>query len=204
MASQDHVQQARRAIGNRPQFFTNRPSVKGPAFAKYRSKVARDLACILELNSSVVSWTCSSSPLVTEHGEHLPDFRMQDADGVWWFLDAPDRELPSSPEILMDAAVAQSHLYRLVGSPEIYDGFRLRNAKDLLRYSGHSVSLGDRVRLLSALEEHGSLAFADCLQAIRETQPIAALASMILQGFVEVELDDGLIGPETMVRRIRA
>lgn len=204
MASQDHVQQTRRAIGSRPQFSTNHPSVKGPAFAKFRSRAARDLACILDLNSSVVSWACSSNPLVTEQGEHLPDFRMQDADGVWWFLDAPDRKLPSGPEVLMDTAVAQGHRYRLVGSSEIYDGFRLRNAKDLLRYAGHSVSLGDRVRLLSALDEHGSLSFADCLRAFRETQPVAALASMILQGFVEVDLDEGFIGPETMVRRIRA
>lgn len=42
----------------------------------------------------------------------------------------------------------------------------------------------------------------DCLRAFRETQPVAALASMILQGLVEVELDGELIGPETMVRRI--
>ncbi|WP_201271923.1 hypothetical protein [Sinorhizobium meliloti] len=46
--------------------------------------------------------------------------------------------------------------------------------------------------------------FADCLRVLRETQPVAALASLILQGLVEVELDDALIGPETMVRRIRA
>ena len=42
------------------------------------------------------------------------------------------------------------------------------------------------------------------LGAIRETQPVAALASLILQGFVEVELDEEIIGPETLVRRIRA
>lgn len=204
MASEDHVQQTRRAIGSRAQISTNRPSVKGPAFAKHRSRAARDLACILELNSSVVSWDCSPPPLVTGQGEHFPDFRMQDTDGGCWLLDAPDRELPCSAETLMDAAVAQGQRYRLVGSSEIYDGFRLRNARDLLRYAGHSVSLGDRVRLLSALDEHGSLPFAECLRAIRESQPVAGLASLILQGFVEVELDDGLIGPETMVRRIRA
>ncbi|MGN7802490.1 MULTISPECIES: hypothetical protein [Sinorhizobium/Ensifer group] len=204
MASQYHVQQPRRAIGTRPQFSTNRPSVKGPAFAKYRSKMARDLACILDLNSSVTSWACNPLPLVTGHGEHVPDFWMRDTDGVSWLLDAPDRKLSCNPEVLLDAALAEGRRYRLVDSSEIYDGFRLRNAKDLLRYSGHNASLGDRVRLLSALEEHGSLPFADCLRAIHETQPVAALASLILHGFVEVELDDGLIGPETMVRRIRA
>jgi hypothetical protein len=86
---------------------------------------------------------------------------------------------------------------------EIYDGFRLRNARDLLRYTGHNVPLGDRVRVLAALDENGSLALSELLGAIRETQPVAALASMILRGFLEIELDDALIGPETQVRRIR-
>ncbi|MBD9508003.1 hypothetical protein IB277_14430 [Ensifer sp. ENS07] len=127
---------------------------------------------------------------------------MQDTQGVWWLLDAPDRKVVS-PEELADAAEAQSHRYRQVSSSEVYDGFRLRNAKDLLRYAGHSVPLGDRMRLLSVLDEQGPLSFADCLRAVRETQPVAALASLILQGFLEVELDDAIIGPETMVRRIR-
>lgn len=204
MASQDHIQQAAREGGRAPQFPSSRPSVKGPAFATHRSKVARDLACILDVNPGVVIWSCSPPPLVTGRGEHVPDFRMQDTQGIWWLLDAPDRRALDSPKELLDAAEAQAHRYRQVESWEIYDGFRLRNAKDLLRYAGHNVPLGDRVRLLSALDEHGSLSFADCLRAVRETQPVAALASLILQGFVEVELDEEIIGPETMVRRIRA
>ncbi len=75
-------------------------------------------------------------------------------------------------------------------SSEIYDGYRLQNAKDLLRYVNYSVPLGDRMRVLAILEEQGPLPFGDCLRIIRETQPVAALASMILRGFVEVELDE--------------
>ncbi|MDK1386572.1 hypothetical protein QN224_14270 [Sinorhizobium sp. 8-89] len=129
---------------------------------------------------------------------------MQDTDGHWWMLDAFDRKLPTEAAAIAEAATQLSHRYRVVDRSEIYDGFRLRNAADLLRYAGHNVPLGDRVRLLAVLDEHGSLSFADCLRVLRETQPIAALASLILQGLVEVELDDALIGPETMVRRIRA
>lgn len=203
MAFQDHIQRAARQSRRPIHFFGNRTSVKGPACATHRSKVAYDLACILDLNPDVANWSCSPPPLVTERGEHVPDFRMQDTQGVWWLLDAPDRKARDSLSELADAAEAKAHHYRQVKSTEIYDGFRLRNAKDLLRYAGYTVALGDRVRLLSALDEHGSLSFADCLQAVRETQPVAALASLILQGLVEVELDEVLIGPETMVRRIR-
>jgi hypothetical protein len=129
---------------------------------------------------------------------------MQDTEGGWWMLDAFDRRLPFDADVISDAAAATAHRYRIVDRSEIYDGFRLRNASDLLRYAGHNVPLGDRVRLLSVLDENGPLSFADCLRILRETQPVAGLASLILQGFVEVELDEALIGPETMVRRIRA
>lgn len=85
---------------------------------------------------------------------------------------------------------------------EIYDGPRLKNAKDLLRYANYNVSLGDRLRLLSALDEHGTLTVAESLTAFSETMPVAGLAVMILHGFIEVDLDASLIGPETTVRRI--
>ncbi len=203
MASHDHSRQTAPPADRLPQFSNSRPPVKGPLLATHRSKVARDLACILDLNPDVLAWSCSPPPLRTERGEHLADFQVQDTAGGSWLLDAPDRKAHCSSEELFEAAKTQAIHYRVVPGGEIYDGFRLRNAKDLLRYSGYNVPLGERVRLLSALDEQGPLSFADCLRAMREGQPVAALASMILQGLVEVELDDALIGPETMVRRIR-
>lgn len=164
MASPDHIQRTARDVGRAEQFSSSRPSVKGPAYAKHRSKAARDLACVLDLNPDVIAWSCTPSPLMTRRGEHIPDFRMQDTEGVWWLLDASDRRLSCAPEELADVAEAQCHRYRQVSNSEIYDGFRLRNAKDLLRYAGHNVPLGDRVRLLSALDEQGPLSFADCLR----------------------------------------
>ncbi|WP_234901925.1 hypothetical protein [Agrobacterium rubi] len=44
----------------------------------------------------------------------------------------------------------------------------------------------------------------ECLSAFTETKPIGGLASMILTGFVEVDLDESLIGPGTQVKRISA
>jgi hypothetical protein len=128
---------------------------------------------------------------------------MVDMDGNRWLVDAPDRAFMIEQSELQLAAGAIDHRYRLVSYPEIYDGHLLQNARDLLRYQGHRVPLGDRVRLLSCLDEHGSLTLSECLQIVRETQAVPALASLILQRLLTVELDSALIGPETVVRRIR-
>ncbi|MGJ7038885.1 MULTISPECIES: hypothetical protein [Shinella] len=105
----------------------------------------------------------------------------------------------------IDAAARRLNAsYRLVEREEIYDsGFRLPNARDLLKYARVSVTLADRVRLLGLLDQEGSLPMSDCLGAIRNTEPVAAIASMILHRFIDVELDEAILGPETMVRRIR-
>ncbi|WP_158686947.1 hypothetical protein [Rhizobium leguminosarum] len=135
---------------------------------------------------------------------HVADLQMEDADGSLWLLDTFDRKLPRDHAVISEVASTRQCRYRVVDRSEIYDGFRLRNAKDLLRYAGHNVPLGDRVRLLAGLDEHGPLSLADCLRTVRESQPVATVASLVLQGLLELEIDDALIGPETMVRRIRA
>jgi hypothetical protein len=60
-----------------------------------------------------------------------------------------------------------------------------------------------QIRLLAALDEMGSLTVAESLAAFREGRPTGCLAALILHGFLEIELDDALIGPDTVVRRIR-
>jgi hypothetical protein len=47
------------------------------------------------------------------------------------------------------------------------------------------------------------LTVAECLNAFRETVPTPGLASLILHRFVDVDLDEARIGPETVVRRFR-
>ncbi len=168
----------------------------GPAV--FRTQAARDVACLLDVDQTVSSWQCQ--PLSREgHAEMgTPDFLVIYDDGNQRFLDAPDRQ-PSETtfrERLQDE-------YRQLSHDEVYDGYRLQNARDLLRYGRWRTSLGDRVRLLAALDEHGSLTLAECLGAIQETKPVAGIASLILSGFIEVDLDDALLGPETTVRRIR-
>ncbi|WP_244575405.1 hypothetical protein [Rhizobium sp. 11515TR] len=203
MASQDHIGNTRRLTASSLKVPNLHPSLKSPPVSNFRSKAARDLACILDLNAAVISWNSAPPPLHLAAPKYASDFEMVDSTGVRWMLDAPDRKPVLCSEVLCEAASMLGYRYRQVDSSEIYDGYRLKNARDLLRYSGHNVPLGDRVRLLGALDEEGLLSFADCMRVIRETQPVAALASLILQGLLEIELDDALIGPETMVRRIK-
>ncbi len=201
MPSQDYAKQKRRSPeSSNPIIY--RPQLKGPPRPSFRSNAVRDMASILDLNPSVQSWAGGTTALRAGRTRHIPDFQMEDADGRQWLLDVFDRRNPPDEGVLQAAASVLSVRYRMVDRAEIYDGFRLRNANDLLRYAGHVVPLGDRIRLLSLVGEHGPLSLSDCLRAVRETQPVAAVASLILQGYLEVELDEELIGPETMVRRI--
>lgn len=178
--------------------------LKGPPVVAFRSVAARDLASMLDINPSITAWECGSRQISQGGKRHCADFTVYDGDGTVWLMDAPDRKPKVQGAALDTRARSLGLRYRHVGHSEIYDGFRLRNAKDLLRYGGHEVPLGDRVRLLALLDENGSLTFGECLQAIRESKPVATLASMILHGFVEVDLDDALIGPETRVTRMRS
>lgn len=134
---------------------------------------------------------------------HIVDFAVFTSDGEAALFDAPDRSTRVSVEAVQAAAEATGWKYRRPSADEMYEGHRYRNARDLLRYGDHECSLGDRVRLQAALTEHGSLTLMDCLQMVRESKPMAAVASLILREFLEVDLDEGEIGPETMVRWIR-
>ncbi|CDZ67997.1 Hypothetical protein NGAL_HAMBI2605_62800 [Neorhizobium galegae bv. orientalis] len=180
------------------------PTLKSRGAPSFRSRVARDLGCILDLDPQVENWATRPDPLVIGDELHVADVEAHYLDGTACLIDAPDRVTPVSTDRLKSAAEPRGLRYRLAERREIYSGFRLRNARDLLRYANYSPSLADRLRLLGTLGDQGSLPMADCLRVITGRDPVAVLASMILQGFVDVELDDALLGPETMMRRIRS
>jgi hypothetical protein len=99
-------------------------------------------------------------------------------------------------------AVKTGCKYEVVDRKSVPPG-RLKNAKDLLRYGGYETPLSDRIRLLAALEDNGSLTVAECLPAFQDIKPIAGLASLVLHRFVTMDLDE-IIGPETQVTRFRS
>ncbi|MDR9759427.1 hypothetical protein RJJ37_07240 [Rhizobium redzepovicii] len=179
------------------------PTLKCGSKPIFRSKAARDLACILDTNTDVATWFAPGPALTIGALAHVPDFRIVDRDETVRFVDAPGRvvELPS--EKIEAVAREQGASYRLVSAGELYDGFRVRNARDLLRYAHVHVTLADRLRLLAVLDQEGSLSMADCFGIVRHGEPVATVASLILHGFLEVDLDEALLSPESFVRRIR-
>jgi hypothetical protein len=129
---------------------------------------------------------------------HKPDFLVTYVSGARWLLDACDTD--GDPDVT-DAAASRGLNHRYVGREEREAGYRLRNARDLLRYGNFRCPLGDRIRVMAALDEVGSFTVAEGLGLFREGSPMAGLASLVLQRFLFIELDDALISPDTIVRR---
>jgi hypothetical protein len=177
-------------------------TVKCDGVPVYRSQVARDAACLFDVDAAVSGWRGMPFNLGTDDQPIVPDFLVTNCDGSTTLLDAPDRAPSVDIAVMEVEAERKGARYRLLAHEEVYNGFRLRNAKDLLRYGNQSVPLGDRIRLLAALDDEGSMPLQECLKAFLETKPVAGIAALILQGFVDVDLDEGPIGPNTMVRPI--
>ncbi|WP_426235391.1 hypothetical protein [Pararhizobium sp. DWP1-1-3] len=168
----------------------------------FRTQAARDFACLLDVDPNVDRWTCDGVEVVSGGGSYRTDFLATSSEGKTFLVEV-DEHHPSPPAWLPLAARRAGHEYRPVSAQEFADSIRLQNAKDLLRYGFHRCPLGDRIRLLATLDEMTSLTVAEALSVFREGRPMGCLAALVLQGFLEIDLDAALIGPDTTVRRIR-
>ncbi|MEO9340444.1 hypothetical protein ABFT80_23825 [Mesorhizobium sp. SB112] len=168
----------------------------------FRTALARDLGCLLDVDPNVNSWSCL--PLTLSEGDilHIPDFIVERTDRTV-VADAHGGSDGEMPTLILDLCRQAGFEHEVWSESQIRSGVRLANAQELLRYARWRTPLGDRVRLLAALDENGTMTIAECLPAFRETPPIAGLASLILHRFVEIDLDEARIGPETSVRRTR-
>jgi hypothetical protein len=166
----------------------------------FRSQLARDLGCLLDVEDRVVAWMCLPVEVATSSGVHVPDFMVDYGDGRRIFLDACDEV---GDVVISDAAACSRIHHRFVPRSEIDAGFRLANAKDILRYANFRTPLNDRMRLLAALEEAGSLSIGECMPLFREVQPMTGLSWMLLQRLIAVDLDEQMLGPETALRRFQ-
>lgn len=171
-----------------------------PSF--FGSQLARDLGCLLDVDDDVVAWCCrphGMDDVLIEIGWKgpPPDFMVTYPNGCDIYLHAVEGE--GDPEVT-GAAACRQLWHRFVKSTEIRAGYRLQNATDLLRYANYQAPLGDRIRLLAALEQEGTATVAECLMVFREVSPMAGLSSLILNRFVTVDLDAELIAPHTPVR----
>ncbi|WP_245496997.1 hypothetical protein [Rhizobium ruizarguesonis] len=164
----------------------------------FRSQLARDLGCLLDVDRNVVAWLCLPRQVDADIGLHIFDFLVDYDDGTSVYLDAVDQE--GSPDITEAAAIAGLQ-HRFEFRDRMEDGFRLLNARDLLRYARRRTPLNDRIRMLAALDDAGSLQVSECLGIFREVAPMTAIAWMALHRLIELDLDECMIGPETLVRR---
>lgn len=98
----------------------------------FRSQAARDVGCLLDVDPSVVSWRCMPSSALEL--DHVPDFEVIHDDARVVFVDAHDYELSSHIAALEQAFGRRGASYRRMSRDDVHGGFRLRNAKDLLRY----------------------------------------------------------------------
>lgn len=165
----------------------------------FRDQLARDIACLLDVDDDVLSWSCRSLALSKDGQVYKPDFTVEKAD-LRFAVDGVRDD--GAPDWAKAKSIDAGFPYEAIAASAL-PRIRLKNAKDLLRYARHEAALSDRIRLLAALDEYSSLTVAEALIAFRETKPVAGLASMVLHRFVTMDLDERLIGPETIVRRKR-
>lgn len=170
----------------------------------FRSQAARDLACLLDIDPTIVSWTCLPFMMENDGADlHVPDFAVTRADGVT-LHDVGEEGSTALPDWVADAAHDGGYRYERVQAAELRDGFRLENARDLLRYANFHAPLGDRVRLLALMDEYGPMPLANCMQVVRTgADPIAVIAALVLRRFLELDLDEARIGPDTRLARFR-
>jgi len=164
----------------------------------FRSRAARDLGCLLDVDPDVEAWECQPRELRIGNRRHAPDFLVTYVGGVKWLLDASEEQ--GDPAVT-EASLREGYRHRFIAREERESGFRLRNARDLLRYGNYRCPLGDRIRVIATLDEVGSFSVAEALGLFREVSPMAGLASLILQRILAIELDEALINPDTTVRR---
>lgn len=167
----------------------------------FRSQLSRDLGCLLDVDETVVAWLCLPVEIPTSDRVHVPDVMVDYDDGTRVFLDACDEEGDAS---VSEAAACSRIHHRFVPRAEIETGCRLANAKDMLRYASYRTPLNDRMRLLATLEEAGSLSIAECMHLFREVQPMTGVSWMLLNRMISADLDERMLGPETMLRRFTA
>lgn len=184
--------------------FAPRGIVRCRGDALFRSKAARDAACLFDLDSSVLGWSCLPDIAVRSRTHHVPDFAVERLSGLA-LVDVIPAVGPPPPKWAAEAWASRGHRYEAIAESSFKDDFRLENARELLRYAAYEVSLGDRVRLLAFLDEHGPAPLAACMSVLRNTRdPVGAIASLALRLFVEIELDLAPLGPDSMVSRLRA
>ena len=165
----------------------------------FKNGLARDYACLLDVDDQLGSWTCGPIFRDVEGEQFTADFEINYGTSIEIVtIENPGQRLPTwLPRRIHDLGNRYRHVDRSAIAP-----VRLQNAKDLLRYAMVTVSLSDRVRLLSTLDEQGSLSLADCQSINMTAKAVPVVASLFLRRFIVFDdIDEHLLGPDSRVRR---
>lgn len=200
----------KRAITDARQFGPGSlPTVRCQGTPRFRTQLARDLGCLLDVDPDVAAWEClpcavTLSGSTGKRQRHVPDFRVWMSDGSTVLMDA----IPISGSVSgitgLQAIDLAADRYEQMPEHDIRIEPRLSNARELLRYAGVQVSLSDRIRFLAVLDEYGPTPISECLRGCRSaTDPIAMIAVLTLRRFIDMDLAEAPIGPETVIRRLR-
>lgn len=173
----------------------------------FRTQLARDLGCVLDLDPEIEGWECLPCAVpvpenVSGTHFHVPDFRIFKADGGTALVNAVPSMAAGSKLKHPQGDEVGAESYCRVDEAEIKTEPKLSNAKELLRYAGVEVSLSERIQFLTMLDESGPTPLSECLRGYRSrTDPIAMIAVLTLRRFISMDLDEVPIGPETVIRR---
>lgn len=165
----------------------------------FKSELARDYACLLDVDDELGSWTCGPIFRDGEGEQFAADFQvMYNNSTEIVTIENHTQRVPTwLPQRIHDLRHCYRHVDRSAIPP-----VRLQNAKDLLRYVRVIVSLSDRVRLLSALDEQGSLSLAECQSINMTGRPVPLVASLFLHRFIVFDdIDELPLGPDSRIRR---
>ncbi|MGG6893681.1 hypothetical protein [Rhizobium sp. BR 315] len=165
----------------------------------FKSELARDYASLLDLDDQLQSWTCGPIFGNAEGEQFTADFQVMYGNSIEIVtIENHTQRVPSwLPQRIHDLRHGYRHVDRSAIPP-----VRLQNAKDLLRYARVTVSLSDRVRLLSALDEQGSLSLADCQSINMTGRAVPLVASLFLHRFIVFDdIDELPLGPDSRIRR---
>lgn len=183
--------------------FRPRGTVRCRGTPAFRSQAARDAACLLDTDKSVIEWFCLPE-IISWHGDHhIPDFLVE-RSSCMSVVDITSGMGTVPPSWMSEAVRARGYRYEAISEATFRKSYRFTNSREMLRYAFHDVSLGDRVRLLAFLDEHGPAPLAACLPTIRNGRDaVGALAALALRRIINIEIDDALLGPDTLVSRFR-
>lgn len=189
-----------------------RPGRRGrprqPSAALTRSALVADFLGLCELDPDVEALRMPVGPAeIVIDGEiiaHTADFELV-RDGTVQLVDiVADADLPLHPlraAAMTPVEVLDGRTFAIATAATIRAEPRFTTMRLIMACRRTPVAAGDRVRILHALDECGTMRLVDCAgAAVNHPDGVAAVLALACEGLIAVEIDRPIL-PETRVRR---